>query len=160
MKNQKIDCFLNLNETLLAPQISFDIKALNAPETGKALLNEVILEESELSKQFFSLLLLRSFQPLNSSIEAHASAAKDLAESQVNALLGDVSQEYDLNFSSVVENLSDNYTLQNSDNGKVITLNSSTTKNITVPYGKRCNVFSIICPSVYICACCFFKKRG
>jgi hypothetical protein len=37
------------------------------------------------------------------------------------------------NFSSVVENLSDNYTLQNSDNGKVITLNSSTTKNITVP---------------------------
>jgi hypothetical protein len=103
MKNQKIDCFLNLNETLLAPQISFDIKALNAPETGKALLNEVISEESELSKQFFSLLLLRSFQPLNSSIEAHASAAKDLAESQVNALLGDVSQKYDLNFSSVVD---------------------------------------------------------
>ncbi len=103
MKNQKIDCFLNLNETLLAPQISFDIQAANAPETGKALLNEVISEESELSKQFFSLLLLRSFQPLNSSIEAHASAAKDLAESQVNALLGDVSQEYDLNFSSVVD---------------------------------------------------------
>jgi len=93
---------LNLDETLLAPQISFDIDAPNAPETGKALLNEVLSEESELSKQFFSLLLLRSFQPLNSSIEAHASAAMDLAESQVNALLGDVSEEYDLNFSSVV----------------------------------------------------------
>jgi len=103
MKNQKVDCYLNLEETLLAPQISFDIKAVNAPETGKALLNEVVSEESELSKQFFSLLLLRSFQPLNSSIEAHASAAKDLAESQVNALLGDVSEEYDLNFSSVVD---------------------------------------------------------
>lgn len=104
MKNQKIDCYLNLNETLMAPQISFDIKAPNAPETGKTLLNEVISEESELSKQFFSLLLLRSFQPLNSSIEAHASAAKDLAESQVNALLSEVSQEYDLNFNSIIDN--------------------------------------------------------
>ncbi|MEJ6588817.1 MAG: translocation/assembly module TamB domain-containing protein [Crocinitomicaceae bacterium] len=102
MKNQNVVCYLNLDETLLAPQISFDIDAPNAPETGKALLNEVLSEESELSKQFFSLLLLRSFQPLNSSIEAHASAAMDLAESQVNALLGDVSEEYDLNFSSVV----------------------------------------------------------
>ena len=104
MKNQKIDCYLNLGETLMAPQISFDIKAPNAPETGKALLNEVISEESELSKQFFSLLLLRSFQPLNSSIEAHASAATDLAESQVNAFLSEVSQEYDLNFNSIVDN--------------------------------------------------------
>ncbi len=104
MKNQKIDCYLNLDETLMAPQISFDIKAPNAPETGKTLLNEVISEESELSKQFFSLLLLRSFQPLNSSIEAHASAAKDLAESQVNALLSEVSQEYDLNFNSIMDN--------------------------------------------------------
>lgn len=104
MKNQKIDCYLNLDETLMAPQISFDIKAPNAPETGKTLLNEVISEESELSKQFFSLLLLRSFQPLNSSIEAHASAAKDLAESQVNALLSEVSKEYDLNFNSIMDN--------------------------------------------------------
>ena len=104
MRNQKIDCYLNLDETLMAPQISFDIKAPNAPETGKTLLNEVISEESELSKQFFSLLLLRSFQPLNSSIEAHASAAKDLAESQVNALLSEVSQEYDLNFNSIIDN--------------------------------------------------------
>ena len=104
MKNQKIDCFLNLDETLMAPQISFDIKAPNAPETGKTLLNEVISEESELSKQFFSLLLLRTFQPLNSSIEAHASAAKDLAESQVNALLSEVSKEYDLNFNSIMDN--------------------------------------------------------
>ena len=104
MKNQKIDCYLNLDETLMAPRISFDIKAPNAPETGKALLNEVISEESELSKQFFSLLLLRSFQPLNSSIEAHASAATDLAESQVNAFLSEVSQEYDLNFNSIMDN--------------------------------------------------------
>ena len=102
MKNQKVLCYLNLNETLLAPQISFDIDVPNAPETGKALINEVVSEETELSKQFFSLLLLRSFQPLNSSIEAHASAAKDLAESQINALLGDVSEEYDMSFSSVV----------------------------------------------------------
>jgi hypothetical protein len=64
----------------------------------------VISEESELSKQFFSLLLLRTFQPLNSSIEAHASAAKDLAESQVNALLSEVSKEYDLNFNSIMDN--------------------------------------------------------
>jgi len=104
MQNQKVDCYLNLDETLMAPQISFDIKAPNAPETGKTLLNEVISEESELSKQFFSLLLLRSFQPLNSSIEAHASAAKDLAESQVNALLSEVSSEYDLNFNSIMDN--------------------------------------------------------
>jgi len=103
LTNQEVVCYLNLNETLLKPEISFDIKSPNAPETGKALINRVVNDDDELSRQFFSLLLLRKFQPLKGTITAGGSAALDLAESQINALLGQVSENYDFNFNSALD---------------------------------------------------------
>ena len=105
LKNQEVVCYLNLNETLLKPEISFDIKSPNAPETGKALINRVVNDDDELSRQFFSLLLLRKFQPLKGTITAGGSAALDLAESQINALLGQVSENYDFNFNSALDDV-------------------------------------------------------
>ena len=103
LTSQEIVCYLNLDETLLKPEISFDIKSPNAPETGKGLIERVVNDEDELSRQFFSLLLLRKFQPLKGTITAGGSAAIDVAESQINALLGQVSQNYDLNVNSALD---------------------------------------------------------
>ena len=36
------------------PEISFDIKSPNAPETGKGLIERVVNDDDELSRQFFS----------------------------------------------------------------------------------------------------------
>ena len=105
LTNQEVVCYLNLGETLLKPKISFDIKAPNAPETGKGLINRVVNDEDELNRQFFSLLLLRKFQPLKGTITAGGSAALDMAESQINAILGQVSKDYDLNFNSAMDEL-------------------------------------------------------
>ena len=96
---------MNLGETLLKPKNAFDIKAPNAPETGKGLINRVVNDEDELNRQFFSLLLLRKFQPLKGTITAGGSAALDMAESQINAILGQVSKDYDLNFNSAMDEL-------------------------------------------------------
>jgi hypothetical protein len=95
--NQDIYCYLRLTDKLLSPQISFDIKAPRAPETGRALIDRVLADSDEKNRQFFSLLLVSKFQPLKGNISAGGSAALDLIESQINAALSNLSENYKLN---------------------------------------------------------------
>ena len=95
--NQEINCYLKLDETLLNPHISFDIRAPRALETGKALIRRVTADNDELNRQFFSLLIARKFQPLKGTISASSSAAIDLVESQINAALNNLTDSYKLN---------------------------------------------------------------
>ena len=95
--NQEILCYLKLTETLLAPKITFDIVAPRVTETGKALIDRVKSDPDELNRQFFSLLLVSKFQPLKGNLSAGGSAALDLLESQINAALGKLSDNYKLN---------------------------------------------------------------
>ena len=95
--NQEVNCYLKLDESLLKPHISFDIRAPRAPETGKALIRRVTADNDELNRQFFSLLIARKFQPLKGSISASSSAAIDLVESQINAALNKMTDNYKLN---------------------------------------------------------------
>jgi hypothetical protein len=95
--NQEILCYLKLSETLLSPKISFDIVAPRVSETGKTLLDRVKADPDELNRQFFSLLLVSKFQPLKGNLSAGGSAALDLLESQINAALGKLSDNYKLN---------------------------------------------------------------
>ena len=97
LSNKNVTCFLNLSESLLKPKIEFDIESGNElSELGKALLNRVKGDPNELSLQFFSLLIFRTFQPLQESPSASGSAAIDLVESQINSILGQVSKDYKL----------------------------------------------------------------
>ena len=50
-----------------------------------------------LSAQFFSFLLVSKFQQLKGNISAGGSAALDLIESQINAALSNLSENYKLN---------------------------------------------------------------
>lgn len=95
--NQDIYCYLKLSDKLLSPQISFDIKAPRAPETGRALIDRVVADSDEKNRQFFSLLLVSKFQPLKGNVSAGGSAALDLIESQINAALSNLSENYKLN---------------------------------------------------------------
>jgi len=95
--NQEILCYLKLTESLLAPKITFDLVAPRVTETGKALIDRVKSDPDELNRQFFSLLLVSKFQPLKGNLSAGGSAALDLLESQINAALGKLSDNYKLN---------------------------------------------------------------
>lgn len=95
--NQEILCYLKLSESLLTPKITFDLVAPRTTETGKALIDRIKSDPDELNRQFFSLLLVSKFQPLKGNLSAGGSAALDLLESQINAALGKLSDNYKLN---------------------------------------------------------------
>jgi hypothetical protein len=95
--NQEILCYLSLTESLLKPNINFDIKAPKSDETGRTLLNRVTSDKDELNRQFFSLMLWKKFQPLKGTSGASGSAALDLVANQINSLLSSVSKDYKMN---------------------------------------------------------------
>jgi hypothetical protein len=91
---QEIYCYLDITETLNSPAIGFDIEAPKATESGKALINRITSDSEELNRQFFSLLLFKSFQPLKGSTTASGGAALDLAANQINSMLSQLTQSY------------------------------------------------------------------
>lgn len=98
--NQEIKCYLNLTESILKPAISFDIQAPKAKEDGQSLLNRIKGDKDMLNKQFFSLLLFKKFQSIDgqtTNTVGGSSAALDIAQSKINALLSEVSKDYKLN---------------------------------------------------------------
>lgn len=95
--HQLILCYLDLQESLLKPAISFDLQAPQANDISKSLIARVKSDEDELNRQFFSLLLWRKFQPLTGTYSADQSAALDLVANQINSLLSMVSKEYKMN---------------------------------------------------------------
>jgi hypothetical protein len=95
--HQEVQCYLNLNESLLKPEIAFDIKAPQANDVARSLINRITSDQDELNRQFFSLLLWKRFQPLASSVYTDGSAAADLITNQINSVLSMVSEDYKLN---------------------------------------------------------------
>ena len=112
MSTQEILCYLDLTESLLKPNIGFDIKAPKANETGKALLSRITSDPDELNRQFFSLLLWKRFQPLKGSTAAGGSAALDLVANQINSMLALVSKEYKMNVNIDADNLTGENSLE------------------------------------------------
>jgi hypothetical protein len=112
--HEEIRCYLILTETLLKPAISFDVAAPNTNSAGKALLERVRQDEDELNRQFFSLMLANTFQPLggDKGNAGSAGAAVDLLENQINGLLSKVSSDYKLNFNIDNDAVTDDNTVE------------------------------------------------
>lgn len=104
--HQEILCYLILQESLLKPSINFNIEAPRASESEKSVLNRIKSDPDELNRQFFSLLLWKSFQPLAGQAGNTSSAALDLVSNQINALLSKVSTDYKLNVNMNSDQLS------------------------------------------------------
>ncbi|MFK7784971.1 MAG: translocation/assembly module TamB domain-containing protein, partial [Crocinitomicaceae bacterium] len=112
--HEDIRCYLILTETLLKPAISFDVAAPNTNSAGKELIERVRQDEDELNRQFFSLMLANTFQPLGGG-EGNAGrggAAVDLLENQINGLLSKVSSDYKLNFNIDNDAITDDNTVE------------------------------------------------
>lgn len=95
--NEEIYCYLNMQGEMTKPNISFDIRAPKASESGKAVINRIRSEQDELNRQFFSLMIAKRFQPLNSQLQVGGGGALDLLSTQINSLLSAVSTDYKLN---------------------------------------------------------------
>jgi hypothetical protein len=96
----QIYCYLSLKERLSQPAMQFDIEAPKATDAGRVAINRVRADYDELTKQFFSLLLFRQFQPLrgtqNNAATRGSNALNELVANQINAVLNQVSGNYDL----------------------------------------------------------------
>ncbi len=92
--------YLNLSNTLLSPALTFDIQAPNARDDKKNALNHIRAIEDDLNKQFFSLLLLKKFIPVEGS-KASGGGTKNLTEDlvnqQINSMLDQIGENYNLN---------------------------------------------------------------
>ena len=106
--HQKILCYLELKESLLKPSINFNIEAPRASEAEKSIITRIKSDPDELNRQFFSLLLWKSFQPLAGQTGNTNSAALDLVSNQINSLLAKVSTDYKLNVNMNSDQLSGN----------------------------------------------------
>lgn len=106
--HQEILCYLELTESLLKPTINFNIEAPRASEAEKSIITRIKNDPDELNRQFFSLLLWKSFQPLAGQSGNTNSAALDLVSNQINAMLAKVSTDYKLNVNMNSDQLSGN----------------------------------------------------
>lgn len=106
--HQEILCYLDLKESLLKPSIKFNIEAPRASEAEKSIITRIKNDPDELNRQFFSLLLWKSFQPLAGQTGNTSSAALDLVSNQINAMLAKVSTDYKLNVNMNSDQLSGN----------------------------------------------------
>ncbi|MCC6702550.1 MAG: translocation/assembly module TamB domain-containing protein [Fluviicola sp.] len=95
--NHVVNCLLEVTNTLSKPLINLDIEAPNATESGKSALNRVKASKEELEKQFFSLLLMQKFIPLNNSGIGAGGALGDLVSEQLNAILDKMSSDVKFN---------------------------------------------------------------
>lgn len=103
---QPVYCYLDLTDKLSKPSISFDIEAPNANEIEKSLIKRITSDKDELNRQFFSLLLFRKFQPLNTS-NYSGNVAAEMITQQLNSILSSVSTEYNLGVNYENDNLGD-----------------------------------------------------
>lgn len=94
---QDVKCYLNLSQTLNEPLITFDIEVPKATENDKAALNRIKGDKDELNKQFFSLLLVKKFQPIHGQLSAGSGAGLDLVSGQLNDMLNKVSSDVKFN---------------------------------------------------------------
>ena len=100
-ESEEIHSILRLKGDMNRPNIDFDLDAPKASEYGKSIINRIRSDKEELNRQFFSILIWRRFQPLAGQEGrggAGGGAAMDLVSTQINSLLSQVSDDYQMNF--------------------------------------------------------------
>ncbi|HZH85885.1 MAG TPA: translocation/assembly module TamB domain-containing protein [Brumimicrobium sp.] len=98
--NEEIYSYLNLTGNMMSPEISFDIEAPKASESGKAVISRIRSDKDELNKQFFSILISKSFMPLSGQgggSGGNSGAFLDLASTQINNILNNMAEGYKMN---------------------------------------------------------------
>lgn len=92
----EVRCVLNVGQTLSSPTIDLDIEAPNASESGKAVLDKIRSDKSELQRQFFTLLALNRFQGTGAANASYGGVA-EIVTQQINSALDQLSQDVKMN---------------------------------------------------------------
>lgn len=130
LKND-VHCALKLEESLLAPKIRFGINSPKANDNAKSILSRIESDNDELNRQFFSLLLLNKFQPIDGDLTTGGTtgAIGDIVSSQINSMLDNISDDFKLGVGINSKDLhSGDYTIDsefNLDPDKRLTLKTS-----------------------------------
>jgi hypothetical protein len=99
-----VECYMNLTQSLMQPNVSFEIQLPRSDETAKNALANLIQTEQELNKQVFSLLILNRFLPPANSVSnedrssggALSSNASELLSNQLSNWLSKLSNNVDI----------------------------------------------------------------
>ncbi|MBD3636737.1 MAG: translocation/assembly module TamB domain-containing protein [Crocinitomicaceae bacterium] len=95
-KKELVYGVLEMGNTLMNPELRFNIQAPKTDDLGKKAINEIKADQDELNKQFFALLVLKRFLPKYGGAAGGGNAVLGLAETQINSVLSGVSENYDL----------------------------------------------------------------
>lgn len=107
--NEEVYSYLNISGNMSQPDISFDIDAPRASESGKAIINRIRSDKDELNQQFFSIIISKSFMPLAGQVGGSgqtSGAFLDLASSQINNILNRFTEGYNMNVNLESDDLS------------------------------------------------------
>jgi hypothetical protein len=97
-----VDAMMMLTDKLMQPQINFDILLPNSDEATRNLLKSQIVNEDDLNRQVFSLLVFRTFLPSQSgvtntsAISNVGSNVSELLSSQLTNMLSQISSDVNL----------------------------------------------------------------
>jgi len=105
-KRIDVDCQLSLTGKLFNPIVRFNIYLPYTDEETRAYLRNAISTEEELNRQFFSLLIMKSFISLgassNSTITTGTSAmavtTTEMLFTQLSNMLSQISNDFDIGF--------------------------------------------------------------
>lgn len=93
-KKEDVEGVLRMSNTLMNPELQFDIVAPKTDDLGKKAINEIKANQDELNKQFFALLILKRFLPKYGGAAGGGDAILGLAETQINSVLDGLSDSY------------------------------------------------------------------
>ena len=104
-KRYAVDCQLKMKDKLSEPRISFGINLPTIDENARTAINSILSDETEMNRQVFSLLLLRSFvTPISSAsggsgISAGGAAAatgSEMLSNKLSSWLNGITKEMDV----------------------------------------------------------------
>jgi len=105
LSRQTVDCLLKLSGKLFNPKVKFEVLIPGGDATTQSLVNNVLNNEEEMSKQVISLLVLNSFQPINRGAGAAGNYtgsaganASELLSNQVSNWLSQLSKDVNISF--------------------------------------------------------------
>ncbi len=104
-KRFPVDCKLFMKNKLTQPDITFGIELPTIDEVSRTAIKSILVDENEMNRQVFSLLLLRSFvTPLSSATSAggitagqtFATTGSEMLSNKISSWLNGVTKEVDI----------------------------------------------------------------